>query len=156
MPQLSFHSPLGALTLSEEDGALVAVDWGFGRDQTLTPLLERARKQMHAYFDGALKRFDLPLAPRGTVFRQRVWQALRDIPYGLTWTYGELAMQVGGCPRAVGGANGANPLPIIVPCHRVVASKGVGGYSGGNGVFTKRWLLTHELGSASDPVQEAR
>ena len=156
MPQLSFHSPLGALTLSEEDGALVAVDWGFGRDQVPTPLLQRARDQVQAYFDGTLRHFDLPLAPQGTSFRLRVWQKLRSIPYGCTISYGELVAQVGGSARAIGGANGANPLPIIIPCHRVVARKGVGGYSGGEGVSTKQWLLAHEVGSASDAVQEAQ
>ena len=156
MPQLSFHSPLGALTLSEEDGALVAVDWGFGRDQTPTALLERAREQMQAYFDGALRQFDLPLAPAGTPFRQRVWKALVEIPYGQIASYGKLALQVGGSARAIGGANGANPMPIIIPCHRVVASDGLGGYSGGDGLATKRWLLALEQEPAPAATQEAR
>ena len=156
MPQLSFYSPLGALTLSEEDGALVSIDWGFGRDQTPTTLLQQAREQMNAYFDGALRQFDLPLAPAGTPFRQRVWRALMDIPYGATASYGALAKQVGGCAQAIGGANGANPLPIVIPCHRVVASTGLGGYSGGDGLPTKRWLLALEQDSLPVVVQEAR
>ncbi len=156
MPQLSFHSPLGALTLSEEGGALVAVDWGFGRDQTPTTLLQRAREQMNAYFDGMLQRFDLPLAPAGPAFRQRVWQALIDIPYGRTVSYGALARQVGGCAQAIGGANGANPLPIIIPCHRVVAATGLGGYSGGDGLSTKRWLLALEQDCSPVAAQETR
>ncbi len=155
MPQLSFHSPLGALTLSEESGAIVALDWGFGRDQDETALLRRAREQMHAYFDGALCRFDLPLSPAGTPYRRRVWDALINIPYGQTASYGALAERVGGSARAIGGANAANPLPIIVPCHRVVASNGLGGYSGNDGLPTKRWLLSHEQDS-SDVFQEAR
>ena len=144
MPQLSFHTPLGALTLSEEDGAIVSLDWGFSRDQTQTPLLLRGRDQMHAYFDRELVTFDLPLAPSGTAYRKRIWQALIDIPYGRTASYGAIAAQVGGSARAVGGANGANPIPIIIPCHRVVASSGLGGYSGGEGLPTKMWLLSLE------------
>jgi methylated-DNA-[protein]-cysteine S-methyltransferase len=148
MPQLSLHTPLGPLTLSEEDGAIVAVDWGWGRDQTETPLLRHSREQMQAYFDGALQTFDLPLAPTGTTYRRRVWQALSDIPYGQTRTYQQIAAVAGGSPRSVGGANGANPIPIIVPCHRVVATGGIGGYSGCNGIVTKRFLLTIEQGSS--------
>ncbi len=141
MPQLSLHTPLGALTLSEEDGAIVALDWGWGRDQTATPLLTRGRDQLQAYFDGALQNFDLPLALAGTPYRQRVWQALAAIPYGETRTYQQIAVLAGGSPRSVGGANGANPLPIIIPCHRVVATTGIGGYSGGEGIPTKMFLL---------------
>ena len=150
MPQLSFHTPLGALTLSEEDGAIVSLDWGFGRDQTQSPLLLRGREQMQAYFDGALNRFDLPLAPYGTPYRRRVWQALLEIPYGQTASYGAIAARIGGSARAVGGANSVNPIPIIIPCHRVVASAGLGGYSGGKGLETKTWLLTLEQGWKSD------
>jgi len=144
MPLLSLHTPLGAITLSEEDGAIVALDWGWGRDQTATPLLIRARHQLQAYFDGALQRFDLPLALAGTPYRQRVWHAVAAIPYGETRTYQQIAAVAGGSPRSVGGANGANPVPIIIPCHRVVATCGIGGYSGGEGIQTKIFLLTHE------------
>lgn len=145
MPQLSCLSPLGELTLSEESGAIVAVDWGRGRDQTLTPLLREAVAQLQAYFDGAQARFDLPLAPAGTVFQRRVWDALRAIPLGETRTYGDVARALGSSPRAIGQANGANPIPLLIPCHRVLASGGVlGGYSGGDGPPTKLWLLEHE------------
>ena len=146
MPQLSFHTPLGALTLSEEDGAIVSLDWGFGRDQAETPLLLRGRDQLQAYFDGALTQFDLELAPNGSAYRQRIWQALRHIPYGQTVSYAAIAAQAGGSARSVGGANGANPIPILIPCHRVVGAADAGGYSGGDGVETKRWLLTLEQG----------
>jgi len=146
MPQLSFHTPLGALTLSEEDGAIVALDWGFGRDQTSTPLLEQGRAQLQAYFDGDLKQFDLPLAPHGSAYRKRVWQALREIPYGHTASYAAIAARAGGSARSVGGANGNNPIPILIPCHRVVGSSGAGGYSGGDGIETKLWLLALEQG----------
>lgn len=144
MPQLSLHTPIGDLTISEDGGAIVALDWGWGRDQTETKLLACARDQLHAYFDGERREFDLPLAPAGTPYRQRVWLALQRIPFGATRTYGEIAALAGGSPRSVGTANGANPIPILIPCHRVLASNGIGGYSGGDGLDTKRALLQLE------------
>jgi len=144
VPQLSLHTPVGDLTLSEEDGAIVAVDWGWGRDQTETPLLVEAREQLQAYFDGERLDFDLPLAPRGTAYRQKVWAALCRIPAGATRTYGDIAREAGGSARSVGGANGRNPIPILIPCHRVVAGTGIGGYSGGDGLPTKHYLLDLE------------
>lgn len=144
MPQLSLHTPVGDLTLSEEDGRIVALDWGWGRDQTETGLLRRARDQLHAYFDGRRLAFDLPLDPQGTPYRRRVWAALREIPPGETRTYQDIAHLAGGSARSVGGANGANPIPILIPCHRVVAVSGIGGYSGGDGLPTKRYLLDLE------------
>ena len=144
MPQLSLHTPLGPLTISQDAGAIVALDWGWGRDQTETPLLQRARDQLHAYFDGALQNFNLPLAPTGTPYRRRMWDVLVTIPWGETRTYLQLAQAAGGSPRAVGGAMGANPIPIIIPCHRVLATNGIGGYSGGEGLPTKRFLLALE------------
>ncbi len=145
MPQLSLHTPVGVVTVSEEDGAIVALDWGWGRDQSATPLLSRVRERLHAYFDAQPVRFDdLPLAPAGTPYRLRVWQALRAIPPGETRSYGEIARSAGGSPRSVGGANAANPIPVLIPCHRVLASTGIGGYSGGDGLATKRALLALE------------
>ncbi len=144
MPQLSLHSPIGDLTLSEEAGSIVALDWGWGRDQTETPVLCAARDQLFAYFDGALSRFDLKLDPPGTLYQRRVWQALHAIPYGRTQTYTEIAARAGGVARAVGQANRVNPIPILIPCHRVVAADGLGGYSGGEGLTAKRWLLALE------------
>ena len=145
MPQLTCLTPLGEVTLSEEDGAIVALDWGRGRDQDRTPLLRRAVAQLQDWFDDPATLFDLPLAPHGTAFRQRVWQALRDIPAGETRSYGELARLLGSAARAIGQANGANPIPILIPCHRVLAAGGaLGGYSGGEGPATKLWLLNHE------------
>lgn len=145
MPQLSFLTPLGALTLSEEDEAIVALDWGRGRDQAETPLLLAARDQIQDYFDGHRTSFDLPLVPFGSAFQQRVWAALQAIPAGETRSYGDIARQLGSVPRAVGQANGANPIPILIPCHRVVGSNGaLGGYSGGEGLVTKRYLLDLE------------
>ncbi len=157
MPQLSFHTPLGALTLSEEDGTIVSLDWGFGRNQSQTPVLLRGREQVQAYFDGTLRQFDLPLSPAGTPYRKRIWHALTELAYGQTVSYGAVASQVGGSARSVGVASGANPIPIIVPCHRVTASNGLGGYSGGEGPETKRWLLAFEQGwKQTAPGSEVR
>ena len=144
VPQLSLHTPVGDLSVSEEDGAIVAIDWGWGSQQTETPLLRRASDQIHAYFDSELTEFDLPLAPAGTAYQQRVWQALCAIPYGATRSYADIARTAGGSPRSVGQANGNNPIPIVIPCHRVLATAHLGGYSGGDGLVTKRWLLAHE------------
>jgi methylated-DNA-[protein]-cysteine S-methyltransferase len=143
------HTEIGDLTISERGGAIVAVDWGWGRDQTETPLLLAAREQLFAYFDGDLTVFDLPLAPDGSAYCRRVWEALRAIPYGKTRTYSEIAAVAGGVARAVGQANRANPIPIFVPCHRVVAAIGLGGYSGGAGLETKRRLLALEAAASS-------
>ncbi len=144
MPQLSLHTPAGDLTVSEEDGSIVALDWGWGRDQTETALLRRARDVLHRYFDGVPMAFDLPLAPVGTSYRKRVWDALRSIPFGQTRSYADIAALAGGSARSVGQANGQNPIPILIPCHRVVASQGPGGYSGGDGLTTKLILLQLE------------
>ena len=144
VPQLSLHTPVGDLSVSEDGGAIVAIDWGWGSQQVSTALLCRAREQLHAYFDGELTDFDLPLAPLGTTYQQRVWQALCAIPYGATRNYADIARVAGGSPRSVGQANGNNPIPIVIPCHRVLATTNLGGYSGGDGLVTKRWLLAHE------------
>lgn len=150
MPQLSLHSPLGDLSVAEEDGAIVALDWGWGSDQDATALLKRARAQLLAYFDGTLRDFDLPLAPAGTAYRQAVWRAMAAIPYGETRFYADLAAVAGGAARSVGQACGANPIPILLPCHRVLARGHLGGYSGGDGLPAKRFLLRLEApGSAS-------
>jgi methylated-DNA-[protein]-cysteine S-methyltransferase len=147
VPQVSLHTPVGDLSVSEEDGAIVAIDWGWGSVQTETALLRQAREALHAYFDGDLAQFDLPLAPAGTAYQRRVWQALCAIPYGATRSYREIARMAGGSARSVGQANGKNPIPILIPCHRVVAATHIGGYSGGDGLDTKRWLLALETRS---------
>jgi methylated-DNA-[protein]-cysteine S-methyltransferase len=146
MPQLSLHSPVGDLTISEDSGQIVALDWGWGRDQQETPVLNRAKTALLDYFDGKALPEDLPLAPAGTPYRQRIWQALREIPAGETRTYIEIAREAGGSARSVGGANAANPIPIFIPCHRVVAVAGLGGYSGEGGLETKEKLLLLESG----------
>lgn len=145
MPQLSCLTPIGEITFSEDEGSIVALDWGRGRDQAATPLLREAVAQLQDYFDGTRMAFDLPLSPFGSAFQRRVWDALRAIPPGETRTYGDLAALLGSSARAVGQANGANPIPIVIPCHRVVAAAGrLGGYSGGEGAVTKRVLLDLE------------
>ena len=108
-------------------------------------MLKRPRAQLQSYFAGELRDFELPLAAEGTPFQQRVWRALCDIPYGETISYGELARRTGQpkASRAVGLANGQNPISIVVPCHRVIGANGsLTGYGGG--LERKRWLLAHE------------
>lgn len=144
-----FETPIGWLSLGAEDGAIVRVYLPNAPTPRLmshpTPLLERAREQILEYFAGERKEFDLPINPMGTPFQQKVWQALRDIPWGQTRSYRDIARAVD-CPggfQAVGQANSSNPLPILIPCHRVIAADGsLGGYSGGPEV--KKALLAVE------------
>ena len=144
MPRLSLHTPVGDITVFEEDDLIVALDWGWVTDQAPSTVLELAREQLQVYFDGELREFNLPLAPNGTAYRRAVWQALCTIPYGETRGYQDIALIVGGSARSVGQAIGHNPIPLIIPCHRVVAATHIGGYSGGDGLPTKRWLLALE------------
>jgi methylated-DNA-[protein]-cysteine S-methyltransferase len=148
LPQLSLHTPIGAITLSEEDGAIVALDWGWGRDQTATPLLLTARDWLQRYFDGERLVMRLPVAPHGTPYRRRVWEELRRVAWGETLSYRDLAMRSGGSARSIGGAMANNPIPILIPCHRVLSTVAghiaIGGYSGGEGLETKGHLLALE------------
>jgi methylated-DNA-[protein]-cysteine S-methyltransferase len=110
-----------------------------------TPLLEQAAEELDAYFAGRRQRFQVPLAPEGTPFQRQVWAALTTIPFGATWSYAKLARTVGrpAAVRAVGAANGRNPIALFVPCHRVIGADGsLTGYGGG--LPRKRWLLAHE------------
>ena len=142
---VSLTSPLGFLTVFEDGGAVVAVEFGRAGAGRGSALLNEAKRQLDAYFDGRLKRFDLPLKPAGSRFQRAVWARMRAIPYGRTRTYGALAESLGSAARAVGGACGRNPIPIVIPCHRVVGGGGwLGGYSGGDGQATKRALLRLE------------
>ncbi len=144
-PQLSLHTPVGDITLSEDDGAIVSVDWGWAAAQTETALLKRARKQLQDYFDGKRRNFNLPLNPHGTALQKKIWAGMVAIPYGATLAYGELGKKVGAGARVVGNACGRNPLLILVPCHRVLAAGGkLGYYSGEGGVDTKVALLRLE------------
>ena len=142
MPHISLNTPIGTLTVFEDNNAIVAVDWGRAPEPEETPLLKAAKDQLHAYFGRKLRDFDLPLRPAGSEFDKAVWDVMCEIPYGRTLTYGEVAARIGGIARAVGGACGRNPIPIIIPCHRVTAAHGrPGGYSGAGGLATKRALL---------------
>lgn len=146
-------SPIGALLLTSDGEALTGVfmeehrhgprpDDGWRRDGAP---FAAAREQLAAYFAGERTGFELPLAPSGTAFQRRVWEELRRIPFGETISYAELARRVGDprAVRAVGGANGRNPLSVVVPCHRVIGADGsLTGYGGG--IERKRWLLGHE------------
>jgi methylated-DNA-[protein]-cysteine S-methyltransferase len=150
MLRLSVHSPLGPLTIVEDDDAIVALEWGWTRDVSETGLLGLAGDQLTSYFDGDLTNFSLPLAPSGTSFQRQVWASMTRIPYGKTLSYGSVAEEIDSSPRAVGTACGRNPIPIIIPCHRVVGNGGaLVGYSGGEGVETKRYLLAHESSQQS-------
>jgi len=137
-------SPVGPLTISEAGGAITGVRWGRDGGDAATPLLAAAVRQLDAYFAGRLTRFDLPLDAHGSAFDLRVWAAMRQIPYGRTASYSDLAREIGSAPRAIGGACGRNPIPIVIPCHRVLAQGGLGGYSGGAGLPTKQALLALE------------
>lgn len=138
MELVFLETPLGSMALAEEDGALIRLYLpGEPTPRLLpreTPLLAEGCRQIEEYFAHARRKFDLPLAPRGTQFRRSVWDALREIPYGETETYGALAARLGrpGAARAVGQANHFNPLPILIPCHRVLGAGGqLTGYAGG-------------------------
>ena len=142
---LVIDSPVGKLTLTERDGALVSLTWGAGTSSDATELLRRVELDIGAYFAGDLNILDFPLAPQGTAFQKRVYRAMQNIPFGAMRSYGDLAAELGSAARAVGGACGSNPIPIVIPCHRVVAASGqLGGFSGGQGASTKTWLLRHE------------
>ncbi|MBV9900694.1 MAG: methylated-DNA--[protein]-cysteine S-methyltransferase [Alphaproteobacteria bacterium] len=144
MSSLSIPSSVGHLTIDADSETIVGVRWADDPHGEPTPLLREAARQLEAYFAGALTAFDLPLKPRGSAFQQKVWAAMRAIPYGQTRSYAELAEAVDSGPRAIGGACGKNPIPVIVPCHRVLSRGGIGGYSGGEGLPTKLILLALE------------
>lgn len=159
----SMDSPIGELTITAQDGVLTGVHMHDQRhlppdlasierdDAALAPVVV----QMEAYFAGELTAFDLPIELRGTPFQQRVWATLQEIPYGETISYGELARRLGNpkASRAVGLANGRNPVAIVVPCHRVIGADGsLTGYGGG--LDRKVWLLEHEAAHAAGGRQE--
>ncbi|HWC68116.1 MAG TPA: methylated-DNA--[protein]-cysteine S-methyltransferase [Acidimicrobiales bacterium] len=151
----TIDSPIGPLLLTTDGTSLTGIyldsergasrPADLGDDDSDHPVLVAAADQLRAYFAGELDEFALPLAAVGTAFQKEVWDALAEIPYGETISYGELARRVGkpNASRAVGLANGRNPLPIIVPCHRVIGANGtLTGYGGG--IERKQWLLEHE------------
>ncbi|MGN6250865.1 MAG: methylated-DNA--[protein]-cysteine S-methyltransferase [Marmoricola sp.] len=152
----TLDSPVGELRLIARDGALLAIEFSpfrglvngrpIGERTDTDPLLRSAVEQLRAYFARELKEFDLPLAPTGSAFQQAVWEQLRGIGYGETASYGEIARRLGrtnAASRAVGLANGSNPIPIVVPCHRVIGANGtLTGYAGG--IHRKQLLLELE------------
>lgn len=151
---IRMDSPLGRLELLAHGGKIVGIEIEKrgrlshdGEPDKLSPVLDKARKQLAEYFAGKRKSFQVPVSLEGTDFQKSVWNAVNDIPFGKVLSYGEVGHETGRptAGRAVGGAVGANPVPIIIPCHRVLASDGrITGYSGGNGIETKAWLLDHE------------
>ena len=154
---ITMDSPVGPLRLVASERGMRAIMWGaedmervasINADELVegaTPILEQSVTELEEYFDGTRREFDMPLDPVGTPFQQSAWMILRTIPYGQTISYGQQALQLGdpNKARAVGAANGKNPLSIVVPCHRVIGSTGhLTGFAGGLDV--KSWLLDHE------------
>lgn len=140
-----FCSPIGPISLQCTDDHVIALHFGACSYLDHTPLLKEAEAQLCAYFSGKLRMFQLPLFYQGTLFQERVWAALQQIPFGTTISYRNLAETINTprATRAVGNANGKNPLPILIPCHRVITSNGaLGGYSGGQAI--KKSLLSLE------------
>jgi len=158
MGTIRYKSPIGDLLISASDGFITELyfDGGITTPPNLTEsdgdaeVLEKAKQELDAYFAGTLQKFTIPLHPKGTSFRTKVWDALLTIPYGETISYKELAHRIGNpaAIRAVGGANHNNPISIIIPCHRVIGANGkLVGYGGGLDV--KEFLLGHESGKIS-------
>lgn len=152
-PEASRHAvvrtDVGTLRLTAHDDHLVAIAWqrqpAAAPAQAPSALLREAAGQLAAYFQGRLKRFDLPLRPRGTVYQRMIWAFIYDIPHGDTLSYGEIGTLTGSFARKVARTCGQNPIPIVIPCHRVLAANGgPGGYSGGEGIGTKHALLRLE------------
>lgn len=143
------QTPFSALRVDCTEQALVGVEYvtRIGRQGPANDLQRRIARQIEAYCRNAESAFDLPMDIEGTAFQQRVWAAMQAIPVGEVRTYGEIARQLKSSPRAVGNACHANPIPLIIPCHRIVAASGIGGFSGatsGPRVNLKRRLLVHE------------
>ena len=144
-------APFGALGVRVADGKVIGLEFlppGTRPQASARPLIQRLARELDAYYADPGHAFDLPLHVTGTPFRQRVWQALLAIPAGQTRSYGDLARQLQSAPRAVGQAVGDNPLPVVIPCHRIIAADGgLGGFNHRRSGFTqdiKRWLLGHE------------
>ncbi|MBV1868026.1 MAG: methylated-DNA--[protein]-cysteine S-methyltransferase [Marinosulfonomonas sp.] len=141
-------SPFGQLSVVEDNGAIIRLIWGGvagGKaDAPETDLLRKAEAQLQAYYDKQRTRFDLPLRVAGSDFQRAVCDAMLAIPFGETRTYGQIADDLGASAQAVGNACGGNPIPIIIPCHRVLGADSLGGFSGAGGVETKVALLRHE------------
>ena len=144
MKTRTVQTQFGALTLVEEDGAITALDWRVAAVQDRSDLLNAAARQLEEYDAGRRQDFDLPLRVKGTDFQRAVCDAMSAIPFGYTRTYGEIARDLGAPAQSIGQACGGNPIPVIIPCHRVMGAKGLTGFSGRGGVETKVALLRHE------------
>ena len=141
--ELTVDTPVGPVTITQTDDAITALRWG-GHGGHETPLLRAAATQLDQYFKEMRRHFDLPLRVDASPTQARICAAIAAIPHGQTRTYGDLARALGLPAQAVGRGCGGNPIPIFIPCHRVLAAQGLGGFSGGTGVDTKVWLLRHE------------
>ncbi len=144
MKTCTVTTQFGDLVLVEEDDHITALDWGVAPAEDSTPVLDEAARQLVAYDAGTLERFELPLYVAGSDFQRAVCAAMSAIPFGETCTYGDIAKALKVPAQAVGQACGGNPIPIIIPCHRVMGAKGLTGFSGRGGVETKVALLRHE------------
>lgn len=144
MKQRTVHTQFGDLTLTEEDGSITALRWLRVQHQDTSDVLDEAAAQLVAYDAGTREAFDLPLRVKGSDFQRDVCAAMSAIPFGYTLTYGDIAKQLSVPAQAVGQACGGNPIPVIIPCHRVMGAKGLTGFSGAGGVETKVALLRHE------------
>jgi len=142
--RISINSPIGPIWVEEEDGAISRSGWGAVDEVGDTALLRQTAAELCAYFDGQLKRFSVPLHHGRNDATGKVLDAMVAIPIGETREYGDIAREVGLPPQAVGQACGANRIPILIPCHRVLSATGLGGFSAPGGVETKVWLLRHE------------
>ena len=142
---ISVHSPVGTITIFSNASYILSLTWGRRNGGANTSLLLEAKNQLMAYFDRRLKSFDLPLNPKGTAFQKLTWENISQIPFGHTSTYGALGKVIQSSPRAIGLACKRNPIPIFIPCHRVIGKKHIlTGYSGGEGLKTKCQLLMLE------------
>jgi methylated-DNA-[protein]-cysteine S-methyltransferase len=144
MKQRSVHTQFGDLTVTEQDGAITALNWFWADRQDDSDVLAEAVTQLVAYDVGTRTTFDLPLRVAGSDFQRDVCRVMAAIPFGDTMTYGDIAKELGVPAQAVGQACGGNPIPVIIPCHRVMGAKGLTGFSGRGGVETKVALLRHE------------
>jgi len=140
----TLHTPLGLMRITASNGAITAIDWTDSPAEDSSPELDEACRQLTAYFNGHLTEFDLPLRVEASEFQQKVCAAIAAIPFGHTRTYGDIARDLGAPAQAVGTGCGGNPIPVIIPCHRVLGASSLGGFSARGGVESKVWLLRHE------------
>jgi len=152
---ITTNSPIGKITFHIENNLLTLVRFAAANTtltQNIDPNYSNLIQQLNDYFTGQRQTFTIDFSLNGTPFQKKVWHALNEIPYGTTKTYGELAQELKTSPRAIGNACRHNPIPIIIPCHRIVSKENIGGFSGatsGNLISMKKWLLDHEQQTSS-------